>query len=88
MPNFLYRPLLWFFCSKAADNFINRTTKRAMRVIYNDDNEEVLDTHSQKDGALIIHKRNLQKLMVETWDNQRLKSPIYVGFLHQERVGI
>ena len=35
--------LIWLFCSKAAGNLINRTTKRAMRITYNSDSEETLD---------------------------------------------
>ena len=46
MSNFQYSPLIWLFCSKAADDLINRTTKFAMRIIYNSDNEEALDALS------------------------------------------
>ena len=35
--------LIWLFCSKAAGNLINRTTKRAMRITYNSDSEETFD---------------------------------------------
>ena len=50
---------------KAADNLIVRTTKRAMRIIYNSDNEEVFNALMQGDGTLTMHNRNFQKLMVE-----------------------
>ena len=46
--NLQYCPLMWLLCSKAADNLINGTTKRAMRIIYNSDNEEALDAFLQK----------------------------------------
>ena len=59
--NFQYCPLIWLFCSKAADYLINGTTKRAMRIIYNNDNEEALDALLQRDRTLAIHKNNLQK---------------------------
>ena len=39
MSNLQYCPLVWLFCSTAADNLINRTTKCVMRLIYNIDNE-------------------------------------------------
>ena len=58
MSNFQYCPLIWLFCSKAADNLIKRTTKRAMRINCNSDNEEALDALLQRDGALTIHKKN------------------------------
>ena len=43
MSNFKYCLVIWTFCSKAADNLINRTTKHAMRISYNSDNEEALN---------------------------------------------
>ena len=33
---FNYCPLIWMFCSKTANNLINRSHKRALRVILND----------------------------------------------------
>ena len=50
--------LIWLFCGKAVDTLIDRTTKRAMRIIYNTNNEEVLDALLQKDENSKIHKRN------------------------------
>ena len=55
--NLQYCSLIWFLCSKAADNLINRTTKRAMRITYNSHSEETLDALLQKDGTLTIHKK-------------------------------
>ena len=65
MSNFQYCPLISFFCSKAADNLINKRTKHAMKIIYNNDNEEALDALLQIDETLTIQKKNLQKLMVK-----------------------
>ena len=65
MSNFQYCPWIWLLCSKAVDNFLNRGTKRALRLIYNNDIEEALDAILQRDGTLTIHEKNLQKLMVE-----------------------
>ena len=55
--NFQYCPLIWLFCSKAAESLVNRTTKHAMRIIYNSDTEEALDALLQRDGTLAIHKK-------------------------------
>ena len=38
-----------------------------MRITYNSDNEEAFDALLQIDGTLTIHKKNLQKLMVEIY---------------------
>ena len=40
-------------------------TKCLMRIIYNSDNEEALDALLQREGTLTIHKKKLQKLIVE-----------------------
>jgi len=55
------------FCSKAADNLMNRTTKRAMRITYNSDNEEAIDDLLQRDGTWTVNKKSLQKLMVQIY---------------------
>ena len=36
LSNFSYCPLIWLFCSKTANNEINRTHKRALRILYRD----------------------------------------------------
>ena len=59
--------LIWLFCSKATNDLTNRTTKRAMRITYNSDNEEMFDALLQRDGTLTIHKKNLQKIIVEIY---------------------
>ena len=66
MSNFSHCPLIWLFCSKGANNEINRTHKRALRALYGDYEstfEELLD----KDKSPTIHKKNLQRLMVEIY---------------------
>ena len=50
MSNFQYCSLIWLFCSKVANGLINRTTKHAMRINYNSDNEETLDALCKEMG--------------------------------------
>ena len=60
---------MWVFCSRAADNLINR-------IFCDNDNEEALDARSQRDGNLTIQQENLQKLLVEIKKTiSHLKSP-------------
>jgi len=63
------------FYSKAADNLINRTIKRAMRIIHDNHSEEGLNTILQKDRTLTIHKKNLRKLMVEVYKTRNHLNP-------------
>ena len=47
--NFTYCPLIWVFCSKAASNKINKTHKRALRVLY-DEYESTFEQLLEKSG--------------------------------------
>ena len=76
MPNFQYCLLIWLFCSRAADNLLIRTTLRAMRIIYNNDNEEALDALMQKDGTFDNSQEKFAKIMVEIYKTiNHLKPP-------------
>ena len=86
MSNFQYCPLIWLLCSKASDNLVNRTTKRAMRIIYNNENEEALDALLQRDGTMTIHKKNLQKLIVEIYNMINHLDPPYMWDLFTKKV--
>ena len=66
MSNFSYCPLIWLFCSKGANNEINRTHKRARRALYGN-YESTFGEPLDKDKSLTIHKKNLQRLMVEIY---------------------
>ena len=85
MSNFSYCPLIWLFCSKGANNEINRTHKRALRALYGDYEstfEELLD----KDKSLTIHRKNLQRLMVEIYKTINHLTCIHVGILYKKNV--
>ena len=77
MSNFSYCPLIWLFCSKVANNEINRTHKRALRTLYRDYEstfEELLDRGDTK----TTHKKNLQNLMVEIYKSMNHLNPEYM----------
>ena len=59
MSNFSNYNLIWLFCSKAANNEINSTHKRALRALYGDYEftfKKILD----KDKSKTTHKKDLQ----------------------------
>ena len=77
MSNFSYCPLIWLFCSKVANNEINRTHKRALRTLYRyyeSTSEELLD----RDDIKTTHKKNLQYLMVEIYNSMNHLNPEYM----------
>ena len=67
---------------------INRTTKRAMRITYNNNNnnEEALDVPLHRDGTLTIHTKNLQELMVEVYKTMHLLNPPYTWDIFTKKV--
>ena len=77
MSNLSYCPLIWLFCTKRANNEINRTHKRALRALcedYESTFEELLD----RDKSKTIHKKNLQILMTEVYRTINHLNPKYM----------
>ena len=66
MSIFKYFPLIWVFCGKIENKFINKIHKRTLRLIYDteDANFEYL---LERDKSRTIHENNLQKLPVEIY---------------------
>ena len=66
MSIFKYFPLIWVFCGKIENKFINKIHKRTLRLIYDteDANFEYL---LERDKSRTIHENNLQKLLVEIY---------------------
>ena len=66
LSNCSYCPLIWLFCNKTAYNDINRTHKRAMRILYRD-YELTIEELPDSDNTKTTHTKNLQKLMIEVY---------------------
>ena len=77
MSNFSYCPLIWLFCSKGANNEINRTHKRALRALHGD-NKSTFEKHLDKDKSVTIHKKSQQILMAEIYKAINHPSPAYI----------
>ena len=79
LSNFSCYPLILLFCGKTANNEINRTHKRVLRILYRDYEskfEELLDW----DKTNTTRTKNLEKLMIAIYKSfNHLKSGVYVG---------
>ena len=74
---FNYCPLLWMFYNRTFNNKINKLHERARRIVYTDKNstfQELLE----KDNAVTIHQRNLQRLAIEMYKVKSQISPLPV----------
>ena len=88
MSNFSYCPLIWLFYTKGANYEINRTHKRALRVLY-EDYESTFEELLDRDEANTTHKKNLQILIVEVCKTIKSYKPrIHMGILHQKRYSL
>ena len=66
MSTFTYCPLIWMFCSKIANNLINKIYKHNLQVIY-----EMEDAHFKdlilKDSSWTICENNIHILLIEIY---------------------
>ena len=68
---------MWMFCSKVANNEIHKTHKRALSMLYGDDDstfQQMLD----KDRTTTIHKKNEASLMVEIYKSMNQINPEFM----------
>ena len=61
---FNYCPLVWMYCSRNADNLINKIQERSLRLITKD-KTSTFEHLLQANNEITTHQRNLQVLMVE-----------------------
>ena len=66
------------FCSKTANKEINRTNKRALRVLY-EDHDSTFEQRLVKDGSITLHQKNLQNLITEVYKTTIQINPSYLG---------
>ena len=84
LANFNYCPLIWMFSSKAANKEINRTHKRALRVLHKD-YDASFDMCLMREADTTIHIKNLQKLMVEVFKTLNSLNPSYLWDFFSEK---
>ena len=65
------------FCSKSANKEINRTNKRALRLLY-EDYDSSFEQLLEKDVSITVHQRNLQNLMTEICKTDNQMNPAYM----------
>ena len=56
-------PLVWIFCGKKSNNHINYLYKRALRIIYND-NQSSFENFLREDRSVSIHHRNTRSFAI------------------------
>ena len=81
---FNYCSLIWMFGGKAANKELNRSHKRALRILRNDYSspfEELL----RKSNECTIHIKNLKKLMLEVYKCLKNENPSFMWNMFHEK---
>ena len=84
MSQFNYCSLMWMLCGKVANNDINRTHMRALCILFNDFKSS-FEELPLKANQCIIHRKNLQKLMVEVYSSLMQQKPSFLWDMFQEK---
>ena len=74
MSTFTYCPLIWMYCSKTANNLINKIHKHSLRVIYEMEDANFEDLLI-KDSSWNIHENNIHTLFIEIYKSLNHISP-------------
>ena len=84
LSNFNYCPLIWLFYNEGANKEIDRTHKRALRILY-EEYECPFEALLTRSGRFCIHVRNLQKLMTEIYKSMNQLNPSLVWEFHAKK---
>ena len=72
--HFSYAPLVFMFNSRELNNKINRVHKRALRILFNDE-ESTFEELLKRDEAFTVHERSIQKLLTEMFKAKNKLEP-------------
>ena len=77
MSYFYYCPIIWMFCQKIDYKLIQRTHKRAIRVLVNNF-EADYPLLLKQTKSVSVHTRHLQFLMIEVFKTKQLHNPKFM----------
>ena len=82
---FYYCPIIWMFCHKKEYKLIQRTHKRALRILLNDF-EADYPTLLKLSNSVSIHVKHLQALMVEIFKSKNSLSPDFMKYIFRPKI--
>ena len=84
MSQFNYCPLIWMFCGKVANNDLNRTHKRALRIFFNY-YTSTFNELLHRGNECTIHQKNLQKLILQVYNSLTQRNPSFLLDMFHEK---
>ena len=82
--NFNYCPIVWMFTGKMNVDKLEKTNKRALRYVINNDDAEYDDLCNEQ-KVLNIHKRCIKTVAIQMYKIKQQKVPIYVQEMFSRR---
>ena len=74
---FNYCPIIWMYCERKSNNYINKIHERALRIAYNDFTSN-FESLLCKDDSVTIHNRNIQALSLEIYKTMHELNPVFM----------
>ena len=81
---FIYRPLVWMFCSRTSNNMINKLHERSLRIILNDYSRE-FNILLENNNDICNHHRNIQALLIEVFKMKNELAPSIMESIFNKR---
>ena len=85
MSYFFYCPLIWMFCGKGEYLLIEKTHKRALKILYNKSFSLSYKQLLEMSGSVNIHVKHLQHLMTEIFKTTKSINPKFMKKVFTER---
>ena len=86
LSHFCYCPLIWMFCGKTEYNLLEKTHKRALKVL-NCDFASNYQQLLEKSNTVSIHVTHLQFLMTEIYKTINLLNPKFMNQIFKTKTG-
>ena len=84
LSHFKYCPIIWMFCSKASNSLIDKTHKRALRVVHQNFNLSLEELFVNW-NVVSIHIQNLRALMTEIFKALNGLSPDFLSEIFKRK---
>ena len=81
--HFRYSPLVWMFQSRKINSKIDKVHKKALRLLYDDD-ESTFEELLKRDEGFTVHETNIQKLMLEMFKAKNKIEPNLLQGIFEE----
>ena len=84
MSNFTYCSLVWHFCGTTNNSKIVKIQERALRIVYNDYDSDIVDLLKEFGTDTVLQSR-LKTMILEVFKAEKNISPVYIREIFREK---